>query len=140
MARPRSWNSRGTDLKLLQVNSGWIILLKDWLWLSSRISRYSLILPVIPALTAAGWKQTFFPRREVRELLDRFVLVRLYTDGSGEEHAENQRLESERFGTIALPFYAVVSKDDEIIRTFPGLTRDPQEFIQFLEESSAGDR
>ena len=89
--------------------------------------------------TNCRWMEAnIFPRREVRELLDRFVLVRLYTDGSGEEHEENRRLESERFGTIALPFYAVVSKDDEIITTFPGLTRDPQKFIDFLEEGSAG--
>jgi len=87
--------------------------------------------------TNCRWMEAnIFPRREVRELLDRFVLVRLYTDGSGEEHAQNQRMESDRFGTIALPFYAVVSKDDEIIRTFPGLTRNPQEFIKFLEENS----
>ncbi len=91
--------------------------------------------------TNCRWMEAnIFPRREVRELLDKFVLVRLYTDGSGEEHAENQRMESERFGTIALPFYAVVSKDDEIIQTFPGLTRDPQEFIKFLEESAAKGR
>ena len=91
--------------------------------------------------TNCRWMEAnIFPRQEVRELLERFVLVRLYTDGPNEEHAENQRLESERFGTIALPFYAAVSKDDETIRTFPGLTRDPQEFIKFLEESSAGDR
>ena len=89
--------------------------------------------------TNCRWMEAnIFPRREVRELLDRFVLVRLYTDGSGQEHEANRRLESERFGTIALPYYAVVSKDDEIIGTFPGLTRDPQKFIKFLEESAAG--
>lgn len=88
--------------------------------------------------TNCRWMEAnIFPRSEVRELFDQFVLVRLYTDGSGEEHEENQRLESERFGTIALPFFAVVGKDDKTIRTFPGLTRDPQKFIKFLEDSLA---
>ena len=91
--------------------------------------------------TNCRWMEAnIFPRSEVRELFDQYVLVRLYTDGPGEEHEENQRLESERFGTIALPFYAVVSKDDKIIRTFPGLTRDPQKFIKFLEDSLAESR
>ncbi len=91
--------------------------------------------------TNCRWMEAnIFPRREVRELLDRFVLVRLYTDGSGQEHEENRRLESERFGTIALPYYAVVSKDDEIIGTFPGLTRDPRKFIDFLEAGAGGGR
>jgi thiol:disulfide interchange protein len=91
--------------------------------------------------TNCRWMESnIFPRAEVRELIGQYVLVRLYTDGSGEEHEANRRLESERFGTIALPYYAVVSKDDKILKTFPGLTRDPQKFIQFLEAGLTASR
>jgi thiol:disulfide interchange protein DsbD len=75
-----------------------------------------------------------FPLPEVRSLLDQFVLVRLYTDGGEAEHERNQEFERERFGTIALPYYAIISPEDETLATFPGLTRDEREFIKFLEK------
>lgn len=91
--------------------------------------------------TNCRWMEAnIFPRRDVRELFEKFVLVRLYTDGTQPEHEENRNLESERFGTIALPYYAILSKDDRIISTFPGLTRQPEEFVEFLEEGLAAAR
>ena len=74
-----------------------------------------------------------FPRSEVQELFSRYILVRLYTDGGKPEHEANRRLEQERFATIALPFYALMSPEDEVLATFPGLTREPEEFVGFLE-------
>lgn len=83
--------------------------------------------------TNCRWMEAnIFPLEEVRELFDEYVLVRLYTDGADPEHEANRRLESERFGTIALPFYVLLSKDDKLIDTFPGLTRNPDRFIEFL--------
>ncbi|GAB4251867.1 MAG: cytochrome c biogenesis protein CcdA [Acidobacteriota bacterium] len=85
--------------------------------------------------TNCRWMEAnVFPRPEVQELFGRYVLVRLYTDGGRPEHEENLRFEQERFATIALPFYAVMSPDDEVLVTFPGLTRNPEEFVAFLEE------
>ena len=62
---------------------------------------------------------------------------RLYTDG-GPNHRENQEYEIERFGTAALPFYVILSPYDEIIVTFPGMTRDLNNFLDFLDEGLAG--
>ncbi len=91
--------------------------------------------------TNCRWMEAnIFPLPEVRRLLEEYVLVRLYTDGNQPEHRENLRFERERFGTIALPLYALMSPQDEIIATFPGLTRDKNEFVRFLREGSRGGR
>ena len=65
------------------------------------------------------------------------VLVQLYTDG-GPNHRENQEYEIERFGTAALPFYVILSPVDEVIATFPGMTRNINDFIDFLDVGLAG--
>lgn len=73
-----------------------------------------------------------FPRPEVRAELERFVRVKLYTDGDGEKYEKHQRFQADTFGTVALPFYAVMSSDGRPLATFPGLTRNPDEFLAFL--------
>jgi thiol:disulfide interchange protein DsbD len=84
--------------------------------------------------TNCRWMEAnIFVRDRVRKLFDEFVLVRLYTDGGQPEHEENMRFEKERFGTIALPYYAVMTFDDDVVEEFAGLTRDESEFIDFLE-------
>ena len=75
-----------------------------------------------------------FPRPDVLALLDRYVLVRLYTDGQGEPYRSQQRFQEERFGTVALPYYAIVSGDDHTVATFLGMTRSTQRFATFLDE------
>jgi thiol:disulfide interchange protein DsbD len=85
--------------------------------------------------TNCRWMESnVFPLPEVRTRLAQFVLVRLYTDGPELEHEENLRFEEERFGTIALPYYAVMSPQNEIVTTFPGLTREVGEFVAFLDK------
>jgi thiol:disulfide interchange protein len=85
--------------------------------------------------TNCRWMESnIFPLPDVRELFSRYVLVRLYTDGPNPEHEANLEFERERFGTIALPYYAIMSPDDRIIATFGGLTRNPATFIEFLRK------
>jgi thiol:disulfide interchange protein DsbD len=64
--------------------------------------------------------------------LEEFVLSRLYTDGEGEVYERQQAFQEEKFGTVALPLYAVVDADGGVRATFSGLTRDPAVFIAFL--------
>jgi len=73
-----------------------------------------------------------FPLPEVKREMDKFILVRLYTDGEGEVYERQQLMEQESFGTVALPFYAIMNKDGKPVGTFPGLTRSSAEFIDFL--------
>jgi thiol:disulfide interchange protein len=85
------------------------------------------------ACTNCHWmKANMFPRPEITGLLKNFVLVDLYTDGTDAPSEQNQQLEEKRFGTVAIPFYAIVDPDEHTIATFPGLTRNASEFVSFL--------
>jgi thiol:disulfide interchange protein len=85
--------------------------------------------------TNCRWMEAnVFPRPEVEAQLAKFVLVQLYTDGNGEVYERNQKLEQDMFGTVALPFYAIVDSEMRTIATFPGLTRNVAEFVDFLKK------
>lgn len=86
------------------------------------------------ACTNCHWmKANMFPRAEITPLLKDFVLVDLYTDGTDAESEQNQQLEEKRFGTVAIPYYAIVDPDEHTLATFPGLTRNVAEFVGFLK-------
>ncbi len=86
------------------------------------------------ACTNCHWmKANMFPRPEINGLLKDFVLVDLYTDGTDAESEQNQQLEEKRFGTVAIPYYAIVDPDERTIATFPGLTRNASQFSAFLK-------
>ena len=86
--------------------------------------------------TNCRWMEAnIFPKPEVEAELKKFVLSSLYTDGEGEIYEKQQAMEQEMFGTVALPFYAVVDGDGKIIGTFPGLTRNAAEFVDFLKKA-----
>ena len=91
------------------------------------------------ACTNCHWmKANMFPRPEITPLLKDFVLVDLYTDGTDAESEQNQQLEEKRFGTVAIPFYAILDPDEHTIATFPGLTRNASEFEIFLKHRATG--
>jgi thiol:disulfide interchange protein len=86
------------------------------------------------ACTNCHWmKANMFPRPEVTGLLKDFVLLDLYTDGTDAQSEQNQQLEEKRFGTVAIPFYAILDPDERTIATYPGLTRNVSEFVTFLK-------
>lgn len=87
------------------------------------------------ACTNCHWmKANMFPRPEINGLLKDFVLVDLYTDGTDAQSEQNQQLEEKRFGTVAIPYYAIIDPDEHTVATFPGLTRNVAEFISFLKQ------
>lgn len=87
--------------------------------------------------TNCRWMEAnMFTRPEVKLALSGFVLSRLFTDGEGEVYEKQQEFQEERFGTIALPLYAVVDAEGNTIETFSGLTRDTREFLSFLRTAS----
>jgi thiol:disulfide interchange protein DsbD len=81
-------------------------------------------------------KANMFPRPEIAAQLKDFVLLDLYTDGTDAVSEENQQLEEKRFGTVAIPFYAILDPDEKVIASFPGLTRNAQEFSSFLKSGT----
>ncbi len=83
--------------------------------------------------TNCRWMEAnIFTKPEVADRFGQFVLLRLYTDG-GDGFREKQRFVVERFGTAALPFYAVLSPDGGEIARFPGMTTDAGKFTAFLD-------
>ena len=92
------------------------------------------------ACTNCHWmRANMFPLPEITAALKDFVLLELYTDGTDAASEQDQQLEQTKFGTIAIPYYAILDPDEKVIATFPGLTRKPAEFLAFLQ-SGAGPR
>jgi thiol:disulfide interchange protein DsbD len=85
--------------------------------------------------TNCRWMEAnMFPNTAVKAELDKFIRVKLFTDGEGEPYEGFQRMQEERFGTVALPLYAIVTPQDEIVARFEGLTRNEAEFVAFLQK------
>lgn len=90
------------------------------------------------ACTNCHWmKKNIFTRPEIRTALKDLIIVDLYTDGTDDASEKNQKLQESKFQTASIPFYAIVDADEKIIATFPQLTRNPQEFLAFLQTKSA---
>ncbi len=90
------------------------------------------------ACTNCHWmERNMLPRPEIQAALKNFVLVQLFTDGLDAASDRNQDLENKKFETIAIPYYAILGAGGEVIATFPGLTRDPKEFLKFLNAGAA---
>ncbi|HLJ13804.1 MAG TPA: cytochrome c biogenesis protein CcdA [Bryobacteraceae bacterium] len=90
------------------------------------------------ACTNCHWmKANMFTRPEIAQALQSFVLVELYTDGTDEASRLNQELQEKKFGTVAIPFYAVVDPDQKVIATSAGLTSNTQRFLAFLKTGQA---
>jgi thiol:disulfide interchange protein len=86
--------------------------------------------------TNCRWMEAnIFPLPAVHSELGRFVRVQLFTDGEGKQFEENQKYQRERFGTVALPFYAILDPQGSTLTTFSGMTRNPDEFLRFLSSA-----
>jgi thiol:disulfide interchange protein len=85
------------------------------------------------ACTNCHWmKANMFTRPEIATVVKDLIVVDLYTDGTDDESEKNQKLEDQKFGTASIPFYAIVDPKQNVVATFPQLTRNPQEFLSFL--------
>ena len=83
--------------------------------------------------TNCHWmKANMFTRPPIAEALEGLVLLELYTDGANDLSQTNQEMQLDRFGTVAIPYYAIIRPDESVIAEFPGRTRDTEEFLQFL--------
>ena len=88
--------------------------------------------------TNCRWMEAnMFTKPAVSNELKKFVLTRLYTDGEGQPYESYQKLQEQRFGTVALPLYAIITPDNQVVATFEGLTRSEEEFIAFLQKTAS---
>jgi thiol:disulfide interchange protein len=86
--------------------------------------------------TNCRWMEVnMFTRDDVRRQMSRFVLVRLYTDGEGGIFQKQQQQQQDKYKTVALPYYAIENADGSPVTSFPGLTRDPAQFVSFLQKA-----
>jgi thiol:disulfide interchange protein len=87
--------------------------------------------------TNCRWMESnLFPHPRVQQELAQFVRVELFTDRETPEDERNSALQAEKFATVALPLYAIVSPTGTILARFPGLTRSPDEFVAFLQRGA----
>jgi len=86
--------------------------------------------------TNCRWMEiNIFTDPDIKNLLDNnFILVKLYTDGTEKIHKRNKELEKQRFGTVALPYYVILSPNDIELATFPGMDPNKDNFLNFLNK------
>ncbi len=85
--------------------------------------------------TNCRWMEAnIFSQPQVRELLEQMVRVRLFTDRRTEPYLSNKRFQQERFGTVELPFYAILRPDTTVLAT-AGFTRSADDFARFLRKA-----
>jgi len=89
------------------------------------------------ACTNCHWmRANMLSRPDVEAALKNFVLVELYTDRSDPISERNEKLLEDRFHTAAEPFYVIEDANERPIATFDHLTRDPAEYLAFLNKGS----
>ncbi len=87
------------------------------------------------ACTNCHWmKSNMFTRPDVAGVMKEYVLLELYTDGSDASSEANQKVQDTKFQTIAIPYYAIIDPDEKVISSYPGLTKNPQEYLDFLNK------
>jgi thiol:disulfide interchange protein DsbD len=90
------------------------------------------------ACTNCKWmKRNMFTRPEIDAVARNMVLVELYTDGTDAASEANQKLEEEKFQTVAIPFYVVYDGNRKALATFADKTSDSQQYLAFLNTRPA---
>jgi thiol:disulfide interchange protein DsbD len=86
------------------------------------------------ACSNCKWMKTnMFPRPSIASAMEGFVPVELYTDGTDAKSEENQKLQESRFQSVAIPYYAILDANDQVLASFSGRTTDEKEFLAFLQ-------
>ena len=115
--------------------SGWIEKFNEAVDLAKRTNKPIFINFTGVTCTNCRWmEKNMFTRKDVKNELNNFVLVELYTDKQSKEDEDNQALQQKLTGTVTLPVYVSVSPEGKVIKTFGSSTRDPQEFVKFLHD------
>ena len=114
-------------------NLEWVNSLEEGFQLAKEENRNIFIDFTGVTCTNCRWMETnIFTQESVEELMKQFVLVSLYTD-AGDNYLEKREYQIDRFETAALPYYVILNKEDSIIAEFPGMSRNVDDFIEFLE-------
>ena len=83
--------------------------------------------------TNCRWmEKNMFVHPEIQPELGKYIPVRLWTD-YGEKKEEYQQLQMKLFNSVALPFYAIMDSEGNVVKSFSGMTRSVEEFKTFLK-------
>lgn len=80
-------------------------------------------------------EQGVFPQTAVRERLDRYVLVELYTDRDRESDRKNLKLRDELTKSATNPVYVVLRPDGSVVKTLQPVALSAEEFLNFLNDA-----
>ena len=73
-------------------------------------------------------------RPEIVAVLKNFVLLELYTDGTDAASEANAKLELDKFGTVANPYYVILDPDEKLIDKWDqGRTSDAAAYLAWLQ-------
>jgi len=88
------------------------------------------------ACTNCKWmKANLFTRPEIAGPMRDLVLVELYTDRSDPVSESYQKLEAEKFHTVAIPFYVLYDQDRNVLATFADRTEESSKYLAFLNSA-----
>tara|TARA_Y100001936_G_scaffold42576_1_gene41326 strand:+ start:3546 stop:5522 length:1977 start_codon:yes stop_codon:yes gene_type:complete len=119
--------------KKMKSNLNWINSLDDAFIIANEENKNIFIDFTGVTCTNCRWMETnIFSINSVEELMSEYVLVSLYTD-AGEGYLEKREYQINRFETAALPYYVILDSNDKVLSEFPGLTRNVEEFKNFLK-------
>jgi thiol:disulfide interchange protein DsbD len=91
------------------------------------------------ACTNCHWmKANMWPKPEIAEALKDLVLVELYTDGTDKASEENQKIEDEKFKTVAIPYYAILDSSGNVIATLANRETDEKKVLAFVKTRASG--
>ncbi|MFC2131998.1 cytochrome c biogenesis protein CcdA [Bacteroidota bacterium] len=76
-------------------------------------------------------EKNIFPLESIRTLLDKMVKVKLITDVKEEPYISNKRMQLEKYNSVAIPLYVILTPEGEIIAT-EVFNNDEDEFRSFL--------
>ncbi len=85
-------------------------------------------------------EKNVLPHQDVVRELENYIAVELYTDGTDAKSRMFNRIQQEKFNTVAIPLYAVVDPDLRERDRLEGLERDPAKFSAFLERNRDASR
>jgi thiol:disulfide interchange protein DsbD len=79
-------------------------------------------------------ESNMFPKPSIKSKMDQLVKAKLYTDRRKEPELSNKKIMEERFGSIALPLYVLMTPDGRVIDKIE-YTTDEQLFSDFLQKA-----
>ena len=117
-----------------EIHDNWHESLEDALAEAKKENRPVFVDFTGVTCTNCRWmEKNIFVKNDVSNLLDKYVGAQIWTDKRDEASRANRKMQEERFGTTALPYYVLLSPDNEVIDDFDGLTRSSEKFKMFLQ-------